>query len=125
MSGRRHRVVLIALAGALAAALGLALYWSGPLDRAEDATVDWRFDVRGGQGAPADVAVVGIDEPSTAELGQLPFPRSYHAQVIRRLARDGARVIAYDVQFSEPTTPFNDTEAAAIAADDEDFALQQ
>jgi len=125
MRGRRHRVVLIALAGTLAAALGLALHWAGPLDRAEDATVDWRFSLRGERGAPPDVAVVAIDDPSTKELGQLPFPRSYHAQVIRRLARDGARVIAYDVQFSEPTTPFDDSEAAAIAADDQDFALQQ
>jgi adenylate cyclase len=124
MRGRRHRVVLIALAGAIAAALGLALYWAGPLDRAEDATVDWRFDLRGERGTPPDVAVVGIDDPSTAELGQLPFPRSYHAQVIRRLARDGARVIAYDVQFSEPTTPFDDSPAAAAAAQDEDVALQ-
>jgi adenylate cyclase len=124
MRGRRHRVVLIALAAALAAALGLALYWAGPLDRAEDATVDWRFDLRGERGTPPDVAVVGIDDPSTAELGQLPFPRSYHAQVIRRLARDGARVIAYDIQFSEPTTPFDDSGAAAAAAEDEDVALQ-
>ncbi|MGE0028220.1 MAG: CHASE2 domain-containing protein [Thermoleophilia bacterium] len=125
MRGRRHRVVLIALAGVLAAALGLVLSWAGPLDRAEAATVDWRFDLRGGQGTPADVAVVAIDDPSTKELGQLPFPRSYHAQVIRRLARDGARVIAYDIQFSEPTTPFDGTDAAATAAEDEDFALQQ
>ncbi len=125
MPGRRHRVVLIALAGTLAAALGLALHWTGPLDRAEDATVDWRFSLRGEQGAPPDVAVVAIDDASTRELGQLPFPRSYHAQVIRRLTRDGARVIAYDIQFSEPTTPFNGSEAAAVAAEDEDFALQQ
>lgn len=125
MRGRRHRVVLIALAGVLAAALGLALHWSGPLDRAEDATVDWRFSLRGEQGAPPDVVVVAIDDASTDELGQLPFPRSYHARVIRRLARDGARVIAYDVQFSEPTTPFDGSEAAAVAAEDQDFALQQ
>ena len=33
-------------------------------------------------------------------------------------------MIAYDIQFSEPTTPFNDSDAAVFAAEDEDLALQ-
>lgn len=124
MRGRRQRVVLIALAGVLAAALGLTLYATDALGRAEDTTVDWRFALRGDQGTPPDVAVVAIDDASTTELGQLPFPRSYQGNVIRRLARDGARVIAYDIQFSEPTTPFDDSAAAVAAAQAEDVALE-
>ena len=34
---------------------------------------------------------------------QWPFARRRHAQVIDELVRDGARVIAYDVQFTEPS----------------------
>ena len=34
-----------------------------------------------------------------------PFPRRLHAQAIRALLRAGARTVAYDVQFSEPSRP--------------------
>jgi CHASE2 domain-containing sensor protein len=66
-----------------------------------------RFALRAGQ-APADVAVVGIDDRSFAEKGQWPFPRSLHARAVDRLRQAGARVIVYDVQFTEPTTPRQD-----------------
>jgi CHASE2 domain-containing sensor protein len=45
-----------------------------------------------------------------------PFPRRRHARAIDRLRRDGARVIVYDVQFTEQTTPRDDN--ALISAID-------
>jgi adenylate cyclase len=70
----------------------------------ELSTVDTRFDVRGRQAAPRDVVVVGIDDVTFGDLGvQWPFPRSLHGRLIDRLHRDGARVIAYDIQFTERT----------------------
>ena len=48
--------------------------------------------------------IVKIDDTTFSELGQRwPFPRSSHARVIRNLKADGAKVIAYDIQFSEFT----------------------
>ena len=44
---------------------------------------------------------------ATSEL-QWPFPRSLHARLIDRLREDGAKAIAYDVQFTEPTVPSED-----------------
>ncbi len=122
---RRLRVALIVAIGVLGAAIGLAVHATGALDGLEDRTVDARFAVRGDRDPPRDVVVVAIDEQTLAELGlQWPYPRSLHADAIRRLTRAGARVIAYDIQFSEPTTPFDDSDAAVFAAEDEDLALQ-
>jgi len=72
-------------------------------------TVDARFTVRGDQSPPKDVVVVKIDDVTFSDLQQrFPFPRSVHARLVDRLRREGAKVIAYDVQFTEPTTPAED-----------------
>ena len=53
---------------------------------------------------PKNIVIVKIDDTTFSELGQRwPFPRSSHARVIRNLKADGAKVIAYDIQFSEFT----------------------
>ena len=45
--------------------------------------------------------MVAIEDKTFDELDmQWPFNRNLHARVIRRLARAGARVIVYDVQFT-------------------------
>jgi len=49
------------------------------------------------------VVIVDIDEKSLAsKLGQWPWPRTRMADLITNLTRLGARVIAFDVVFSEP-----------------------
>jgi adenylate cyclase len=54
-------------------------------------------------GADPRIAVVAIDDRSLAEVGeQWPWGRSLHAQIVDRLAADGAFLIGYDVTFSEP-----------------------
>jgi eukaryotic-like serine/threonine-protein kinase len=45
----------------------------------------------------ADVAIVAIDEASTAKLGEWPWPRDVHASLIARLTAAGARVVAFSV----------------------------
>jgi adenylate cyclase len=59
------------------------------------------------------LVIVAIDEPSFHELGlHWPFPRRTHADLIDRIASDGARVIAFDVLFAEPTDPADDARMA-------------
>ena len=61
-----------------------------------------------------EIVVVGIDEKSLKELGQLQsWPRSYYAQLIDVLAESEARVIAFDVLFAE-ATPDDEQLAASI-----------
>src|SRR5918998_1546315 len=103
--GRRVRVLSVLLAGCLALAIGATLHATGALHRIELLTVDLRFDARGAQPPPPDVVIVGIDDRTFSEFTFVPYPlpRGFHARVIRRLVQSGARVIAYDIQFTEPS----------------------
>jgi adenylate cyclase len=103
--GRLGPMLAVALA---AAAVAFAAQATGLVDRLEGDTVDARFELRGERPAN-DVAVVAVDGNTFSELGvRWPFPRSLHARVIDRLRKAGARQIAYDVQFTEPTKPKED-----------------
>ena len=114
--------VLAIGAAALVGALSLTLFLTDSLRGPELGSVDRRFDLRGAQPEPEDIAVVVVDAKtfdSVAEGGlglQWPFPREKHAEVIDRLVDDGARAIAVDIQFTEETDVRNDT--ALIAAVD-------
>ena len=47
---------------------------------------------------------MAIDASTLNQLRlQWPFPRSLHGRVIDALKRDGARAIAFDVQFTQPS----------------------
>ena len=96
----------------------LAAYFTDVLEDSELDTVDARFAIRGELAPPEDIAIVGIDDPSFRELGeQWPFPRTLHAEAIKQLRADGARVIGYDVQFTEPSeNPEDDQELAEAIA---------
>ena len=106
----RTRLVPVTLAGLVAVGLAVAASSASPLEHAEEGTVATRFQIRPAH-VPRDVAVVAIDDVTFGELQQRwPFPRSLHAEVIRRLHAAGARAIVYDVQFTEPSSPKDDTE---------------
>jgi adenylate cyclase len=104
-SGRRRlRVALFLAVGLGATGLWLVAYGVNVFEDLDLDTIDARFSVRGEQSPPADLAVVKIDDVTFDELNlQWPFPRSNHGRLITRLKEDGAKVIAYDVQFSEPS----------------------
>jgi adenylate cyclase len=92
-----------------AVVLAASMSAGGVLDEIELQTIDARFGVRGPREPPPDLLVVAIDDVTFDELNlQWPFPRRLHAQIIDRLAADGAGAIVYDVQFTEPTDVAND-----------------
>jgi CHASE2 domain-containing sensor protein len=94
---------LTALAAAFAVAGGLLVMLTGAFSPVERSTRTLRFELRHTD-APKRVTVVAIDDLTFSRLDdQWPFKRSIHARVIDRLRKAGAREIAYDVQFTEPT----------------------
>ena len=108
MSSRRGAIAFAAVA-ALAAAIGIGCYGFGLVHGLELGSVDTRFSVRGDQEPPPELAIVGIDDDTFSELKlQWPFPRRLHAKVIDQLVKDGAKAIAFDVQFTEATDPRDD-----------------
>jgi adenylate cyclase len=123
---RRLRTVLIVAAGVFAAAVGLTVSGTGAWDGAELMSVDQRFQIRGTRESPRDVVVVGIqDDTFDAVGGRFPFRRSVHAAAIRNLSAADAKLIVYDIQFAEPTEPFDESSAAKAAAEADDLALQE
>lgn len=107
-SGRRRNVAFVAIA-VLAAAIGIAAYATDLFRGIELDTMDTRFAIRGDQAPPEELVVVEVDDVSFGELDeQWPFPRSLHGDLIDRLTDAGARAVAYDVQFTEPTSVAED-----------------
>jgi CHASE2 domain-containing sensor protein len=105
---RRSRAVAVILAGVIAAAIAGIADLASLLPGLEQGTIVQRFERRGSEPAP-NLLVVAIDDKTFADTGlHWPFPRRYHAEAIDRLRRDGARVIVYDVQFTEQTTARDD-----------------
>ena len=101
---RRIRGLLLGLVALIAVGVPIALYAADGLRNLELDTVDMRFGLRGDEKPPDDLVVVGVDAESLNELNeQWPFPRDFHARVIDRLHADGAKVIAFDIAFSQPS----------------------
>ena len=106
---RRRRAVALAIVALGSALIALLAYGTHLLRRQELSTVDTRFSIRGTQAVPSDLAIVQVDARTFDQLRrQWPFPRHLHGELIDRLRHDGARAIAYDVQFTEPTVPRED-----------------
>ena len=115
MATRRIAALLIGLASA-ALVLGADRLLSAvsrgglsPFALAELRTYDWRLThTARPETARPDIALVEIDEYSLRSLqpnaGRWPWPRAVHSMLLDYLARAPAKVIAYDIVFSEADT---------------------
>lgn len=64
--------------------------------------LDYRFRIRGRHEPGQEVAIVIIDEQSIQEIGRWPWSRDRMAKLTDLLAEGGAKVIGFDILFSEP-----------------------
>lgn len=75
------------------------------------------FKLRGPTAPPAGTVVVGISAESAAALGLSPeldtWSRGQHAELVARLAADGASVVAFDLLFHEAREGPGDAQFAA------------
>jgi len=111
--GTRLRVALflavgMAMTGLALIGYGIHLFVPGSgwdvFGDTELRSVDVRFSVRGKQQPPKDIVVVKIDDHTFDRLNERwPFRRSLYARLIGNLKKDGAKVIAFDIQNSEPS----------------------
>jgi adenylate cyclase len=67
----------------------------------EEKTLDMRFLIRGKIAPGPETVIAAIDEKSINKLGRFPWPRSVWGRVVDRLTEEGAKVIVFDVIFSE------------------------
>ncbi len=67
-------------------------------------TIDWRFLDRGPRKGSAQVALVAIDDKSIELEGRWPWPRQKMARLIENAMANEAKILGFDVTFSEPST---------------------
>jgi adenylate cyclase len=113
MQGARYhrlRGLLFLLVGLGTAGLVLVLWGFGALDTLERNSLDARFSIRGDRTPPRSIVLVAVDDVTTNALpnNRWPYPRRFHAKVIRRITAGHPRAIAVDIQFTERTTDRND-----------------
>lgn len=98
-----HRRIVIFI-GLLATFLSFFLTRFGFFGNIENKSVDWRFAQRGPIKAEAPVVIVAIDDASFTNMPERwVWPRNFYATAIENLKKWGAKVVAFDVVYSEPT----------------------
>ena len=73
----------------------------GPLDSLELKLYDLRAKMRASKQIGNDIVIVAVDDPSIAQLGRWPWPRSYMAEMVDQLSESEAKVIALDLLYSD------------------------
>ncbi len=115
-------LALKSLFAALGAFLLLGLLYITPatrawLDAIEIQSISLRFTLRGIRQPSENIKVFGITEEVLAAFEAhgvyYPFPRTWHALALRRLADAGARVVVMDLLFSEAGS-WDETEDVAL-----------
>jgi adenylate cyclase len=127
---RGFREAGLGLIIALGVMLGLIYGAPDAFRDLETASLDLRFRLRGPLAPGPATAVVLVDETSLSRLGRWPLSRGFYADAVGFLERAGARVIVFDLLFTEPEEPVPRSlrEAVRAAADrlraPEDAALR-
>jgi len=104
---QRSKPTLIAVVSAVGLGLAVLLQIAGMLEIVELKLLDARF-LSGYRAERKDnsVVIAAIDQSSLTyfqKQGQSwPWPREFYAALVRYLTKAGARVIAFDIEFSQP-----------------------
>ena len=90
----------------VATLIGSALAITPFVQRIELATYDWRLRQTARPTSPSgDIVIVSIDDDSVRRMephaGRWPWPRLYHAALIDFLRRAPAKLVVYDILFTE------------------------
>jgi len=105
-SARRHGLLI----GAGAAALALILWFTHSLDSWERTSWDWRVRLLASPGPDTERVVLVLLDQASLDWGSQenglswPWPREVYGPVLDFCARGGAKAVAFDVLFTEPST---------------------
>ena len=101
------------LLGALCALFLQTISGLGWLDAPNRGTLGWMFRVRGPRFPNPNIVIIVADDATVTRAGRWPLPRSLHARVLQRLVENGAKTIAFDILFAEPSPSLADDELLA------------
>ena len=80
----------------------------------ENRLLDFRLKNRGVQETSGKIGILAIDERSVEQLGRWPFKRRDMAIFLQKLRKTQARLVGFDVTFSEPERPFVSEERGGL-----------
>jgi adenylate cyclase len=100
--GRSIGWARIGALGLVAGLLALRVLDPVPVQTVRNLTFDVYQQVKPRTPGSFPVAILDIDDPSIAEVGQWPWPRNRIADLVTRATADGAVAIAFDIVFAEP-----------------------
>lgn len=107
----KHKRGVSWLLAIVVAVLILTSYQLNVLDRFELLTLDYRFNMRPTHPGYPDIVFIDMAEDSINVIGRWPWPRKWHAALIKILSPYKPKAIAFDVIFSEPQ---DETDDAAL-----------
>lgn len=78
-------------------------------ERLELLTIDYRFVLRHAGNADQRIVFIDMAEDSIEAIGRWPWPRKWHAALVKALSEYKPKAIAFDVIFSEPQDDIDDS----------------
>jgi adenylate cyclase len=98
-------------------ALAIVAYGTHLLRSLELSTVNTRFSIRGAERPSKNIVLVKVDDKTFQDLNlQWPFPRATHGRLVDRIGAEHPAVIAFDIQFSEPSSRGQNDDVALLNA---------
>ncbi|MBZ8134964.1 CHASE2 domain-containing protein [Afifella sp. IM 167] len=118
--GARTRLPVWAALVAALAAIGWTFLIGAPhlagerslLDRLEAPLADLRLTLIGPRPAPEEIVIVAIDDRTVTAEGGYPLKRGRIAEILRALQAAGARAVAIDILFLDPSDGADDRSLA-------------
>jgi len=96
----------LALVGAAVVVLLFTVFADNPVVRGlETASLDLRFRLRGVHSPGPEVAIILVDDHSLESLGRWPLSRALFGRALEVLDHARAKVVAFDLLFTEPDEP--------------------
>ena len=96
---------MIIFIGLIATAISIFISQMWIFRSLEDRSVDWRFKMRGSIPVKAPVVIVAIDDESLTKMPERwTWPRSFYGKAVENLKKWGAKAVAFDMVYSEPTS---------------------
>ncbi len=75
---------------------------TGVLYMAHQKSIDYRLRARGPRQVSPNLALLAVDERAVETIGRWPFSRDVIAKALRNAFGYGAKIVAFDIIFSEP-----------------------
>ncbi|MDD5428890.1 MAG: diguanylate cyclase [Candidatus Omnitrophica bacterium] len=105
----KHRYRISWVLAFAVAAIVIFLYQFDIFERLELLTLDYRFMLRPAKPITSEIVFIDMSEDSIESIGRWPWPRIWHATLIKALSDYHPKAIVFDVLFTEPQDTVNDT----------------